>query len=153
MINVMKMRKKKIAQVIFLILSMLLIIFGCRNLKPNIKSFLKNGENFPVRSMKISLDVSRREELFNQMKEFSDKNKFEFNLIFYDVDKLIFLVDIYGDSFNVTAGDVPESPKEIMIAIYDEPFAETPNPNIDGIFSDLKTYIMKIPGIIVLEEK
>ncbi len=122
-------------------------------MKPNFKSFLTNGENLPVRSIKISLAVSRREELFNLMKEFSDKNKYEFNLIFYDVDKLIFLVAIYGDSFHISAGDVPESPAEISISIYDEPFAEIPNPNIDGIFSDLKTYIVKIPGLIILEEK
>ncbi len=153
MINVMKTQKKKIAKFIFLLLTMLLIIFGCANLKPNFKSFLTNGENLPVRSIKISLAVSRREELFNLMKEFSDKNKYEFNLIFYDVDKLIFLVDIYGDSFNISAVDVPESPAEISIRIYDEPFAETPNPKIDGIFSELKSYIVKIPGIIILEEK
>ncbi len=87
------------------------------------------------------------------MREFSEKNKFQFTLIFFDLDKMLFLVDITGDSVDITARDVPESPKEIKILIYDEPFAETPNPNIDRIFSDLKTYIMKIPGIIILEEK
>ena len=91
----MSSNSKKLFVVATLFLGLLLCIFGCLGTKPSIEKRLLNSGNPPIRRLRITIDVNRREELFAQLREFADKHAFEFHLTFYDRDNKIFLVEMY----------------------------------------------------------
>lgn len=145
---------KKLIVIVSLFLGILLCIFGCLNMKPNIEKGLSNPGNPPIRRLRIMIDVHQREELFAQLREFANKHAFEFHLTFYDRDKTIFLVELYREDLQILAADVPEAPKRINLRFLDQnPATPTSEETVDELFSDLKSFLDEIPNVTITEEQ
>jgi hypothetical protein len=117
------------------------------------QGFLRNGENAPIRSLRIIIEEDQRDELFARLKKFADAHALEYNLTFYDAAKKIFLVEIYGNGFHITASDVPDSPKEIDISFFNETSTRLPQTTVDELFKELKDDISGIPNVTITEQK
>lgn len=101
----------------------------------------------------MTIDESRREELFNQLRKFADKHDFEFHLDFYDPDEKIFLVAMYRDDLKILADHAPNDPTMISIDFYErDPANPTPKETVEDLFSDLKRFISEIPGVTITED-
>jgi len=147
----MSANSKKLIVIVSLFLGILLCL-GCIGMKPNIEKGLFNPGNPPIRRLRITIDVSRREELFVQLQEFAEKHAFEFHLTFYDRDNKIFLVELYRKDLQILAADVPDTPTMINLRFLDQnPATPTPEETVDELFNDLKSFLSEIPNITVTE--
>lgn len=146
-------KRKRLIVIMPLFLSILLCILGCLVLKPSLKGFLTNGENLPIKTLRITINESQRQELFDHLQKFADKHALKFTLTFYDSNKKIFLVAIYGDGFHISATAIPNDPKSIRIFFYNEGSTPTPQETVDNLFNDLKSSVSEIPNVTITEEK
>jgi hypothetical protein len=145
----MPANRKKLIVIIFLYFGILLCILGCVGMK----KALDNSDNPPIRRLRITIDESRREELFAQLQEFADKHAFEFHLTFYDRDNKIFLVELVREDLEILAADVPKAPTKIDLRFLDRNSAyPTPEGTVDELVSDLKSFINEIPNVTVTEQ-
>jgi len=113
-----------------------------------------------VKTLKITIESNRVQEIHNQIKKFADKHSLKFTLSFSS-DKSVFNLEMYGNRFHITgknsfhARDIDD----IYINFYTDTDNETPNSApisqemVDKLFSDLKSYISEIPNVIIVEEK
>ncbi len=130
----------------------LLCIVGCIGLS---KIAQKGSEGHPpIRGLTITIDESRREELFAQLRKFAEKHDFEFHLDFYDPDQKIFLIAMYREDLKILADHAPNDPTMISLDFYErDPDNQTPKETVDDLFSDLKSFISAIPNVTITEEK
>ncbi len=128
---------------LILIAYLLLGILGCIT--------TSNPNSNPVRSLKINIDSSQREEFFTQMREFADKHSLEFVLSFYDSDEKIFLLEISGEDFMILASPVRSSPGKFDIDFFNKTSIPTPQQTVDELFKDLKNFLGEIQNITIEE--
>lgn len=111
-----------------------------------------------VKSLVITIDANRDDEVYNQLRKFADSHSLEFTLSFSS-DKSLFHLEIYGEGFHINGEDRLRSKgvDDINIILYTDTSNEFENPTpisqetIDELFSDLKRYINEIPNIVVEE--
>lgn len=115
----------------------------------------QNGSEgqLPLKILMITIDVSRRDELFARLQKFADNHAFEFHLDFHDANKKIFLVGMYRDDLKILAGNVPNDPITIDLGIYEQnPADPTLKKVVNDLVSDLKSFLNEIPNIKIIEE-
>jgi len=106
-----------------------------------------------IRSLKIKIDESQREELFAQFQKFADKHTFEFILSDYGTTDH-FLVEIWGESILITASDDPGDLESVTIFFSGKhPRNSVDEETVDELLDDLKSYINEIPNVTLTEEK
>lgn len=110
--------------------------------------------NLPIRRLLITIDVNRREELFDQLQKFAAKH--DFRLLIREVEVIpegIF-IEMYRADLKILAADVPEAPTMIDLGIYErDPANPTPEETVDALFSDLKGFLSEIPNVTMTEEQ
>jgi hypothetical protein len=141
-------RKKLIATVL---LSFLLCIFGC--IGPAEVAQKGSQGNLPLRMLRITIDVNRREELFAQLRKFAEKHGFEILIREVQVIPEGIFIEMYRNDIKILAGDDASDPTLIELGIYDiDPKHPTSPETVDGLFSDLKSLISEVPNVTVTEE-
>ena len=109
----MATQRTKLRVVVFICLGVLLFALGCilpnRTVYPNSLA--------PVRSLRITVEMSQREVFFDQLQKFPDKHTFEFTLSDYGTTDH-FLAEIWGENISTTASDVPGTSKFVTTSIY-----------------------------------
>lgn len=134
------------------ILGVLCCVFGCVSIVKNLGT--KNPtETLPIRTLSIKMDENQHEELFTQLRQFSEKHRLKFNLSLYEKQKQFFLV-MDGKGLEITVAPRPITRTEIRFNFYEKDAANPPSTEIvDELFSDLKDLLMEIPNVTVTEEK
>jgi hypothetical protein len=138
--------------IVSLFLGFLLCIFGCIGFAQIAK---KGSEGqAPISALRITIDVSRREELFDQLQKFASKHSFR--LLIRDVEvipKGIF-IEMYRDDIEIHAGSDASDPTMIDLGIYErDPKHPTQIATVDVLVSDLRSFISEIPNVTITEEK
>jgi len=130
----------------------LLCIFGCIVFAEIAQ---KGSEgNMPIRVLRITIDVSRREELFDQLQEFAGKHGFKLFIRKVEVIPEGIFIEMYRGDLKILAGDTPSDPTMIDLGIYErEPKYPTSEETVDELFRDLKSLLSEIPNVTVTEEK
>src|SRR5688572_29471550 len=145
-------RRRTVPTAVFLLLCTLLWILGC-NAIPSIKKALTPDPNkFPVKSWKITLDLTQREEFFTQLQNFADKHALELRSTFYDADKKGFLIVLAGDGFHISAVSRRNHPQEIRILFFNEASPPTSQETFNKLSVDLKNSLKEIPNVIIREK-
>lgn len=110
----------------------------------------------PIKTLSIKVDENRREDLFAQLKEFSNKNQLEFILTFYTRDKEndTFLLEMYGEGLEISAFSKPIARTELDIRFFiQDPTRPPSKEKIEELYNDLKIYINQVPNVLIIEEK
>jgi hypothetical protein len=150
--------RKKLILIVGLILIVVLCILGFISLKPNIESFLHNGEIIPIRNLNISIDESQRETLFAQLRKFADKHGFEIMIRDADVYQGPsgngFYIEILRNDITITAIGIPSAPVTVSINFYENNPEHPPSKQtVDDLFNDLDIFISQIPNVTISQEK
>lgn len=132
-------------------LSVLLCIFGCKGLADVAQK--RSQGNLPLRVLRITIDVNRREELFAQLRQFAEKHGFEILIREVQVIPEGIFIEMYRNDIKILAGDDASDPTLIELGIYDrDPKHPTSPETVDELFSDLKSLISEVPNVTVTEE-
>jgi len=148
--------QRRLLLIMFLFL-LLLFMSGCFiNMKRVIEIASDNREQLPIRSLRITIDPSQREDFFEQLQKFADKHAFDFKLSDYGTGGANFLVEILSEDIEILAVDIPKAPEMISVRFYDRrrstPVSEETMDVINELAIDLENYIMEIPEITILEQ-
>ena len=113
-----------------------------------------DGGQLPMRSLRITIDVNRREELFTQLRGFAEKHGFKILVREVKVHPDGIYIEMYRNGLEILANDVPKSPTEISLGFYNRyPVLPASQETVDELFSDLKAFISEIPNVTISEEK
>lgn len=108
----------------------------------------------PIRSLRITIDVNRREELFTQLQGFAEKHAFEILIREVEVHPDGIYIEMSRNDLKILAGDVPKSPTKISLRFYNKyPALPASQETVDELLNDLKSFINEIPNVSVTEEK
>ena len=133
-----------------LLLGVLLCIFGYIAVVATTHA----GAQPPMRTLIITIDVNRREELFTQLREFAEKHGFEILIREVKVHPDGIFIAMYRNNLKILANDVPKSPTKINLGFYDRyPALPASEEIVDELFRDLKASISEIPNVTITEEK
>jgi len=133
------------------ILGILLCVFGCVNLADNFNT-KDPSEKLPIRTLSIQIGEDQREELFVQMRKFSEKHHLEFYLSFYD-NKQTFYIVMDGEGLAISALSFVASTELDFDFFEKDPTNPPSQETVDELFSDLKIFIGEIPDVTITEEK
>ena len=141
------------------ILGILVCVFGCAKMIATSSSEY-NGRypsvRLPIRTLSIQIEENQREELFVQLRKFSDKHQLRFDLNFYKGEEgnEIFSVVMYGDTLHISALSKSINTRELDIRFYEEDPTNPPSQEtVDELYNDLKAFISEIPNVTIVEEK
>lgn len=106
------------------------------------------------KALQITLDESRREELFVQMQKFADEHSLEF-VLSLSSDKSVFSIEMDREGFHITCKPVIGSPNDIAITFFID-YSKDPTARsleaVDKLFSELKNFLEEIPNVTITEE-
>jgi hypothetical protein len=109
-----------------------------------------------IKSLLITIDENRKQEVLDQLQKFADKHSLDFKLSFSS-DKSIFHLEIYGDGFHIIGGQGLKD--NIRTTFYIDSNNETPNPTpfpqetFDELFNELKNFLEEIPNATIVEDE
>jgi hypothetical protein len=132
----------------------------------DLKSHLKEIPSMIIKEKLKRLKVTMEEnqtsqrfpELYIQLQEFAHQHSLEFTTISYDPELETFLVEVNGDSFQITIEVVRSIPGEVNIDFYiyydknGDP-SSISQKTIDELFNHLKSFFGKIPNVAITEAK
>ena len=108
----------------------------------------------PIRSLRITIDKSQRERLFDQFRKFADKHGFEYQISDFNTNGENFQFWMSRDDITIIANNVPPNPTRVPIRFYAKyPGYPVDEETVDELFSDLKSFISEIPNVTITEEK
>ena len=154
----MSAKRKKFIVIICLSLffGVMLCVLGYTRMRSlfNMMEVSSNGQA-PIRSLRITLDKSQREQLFDQLRKFADKHIFEIQIDEINAASgMHFNVWMSRDDILIIASDVPKAPTKVRISFYDKnPSHPAHKETVNDLFSDLKSFISEIPSVTITEEK
>jgi len=115
-----------------------------------------------IKSLIITVDKNREQEVLDQLQKFANKHSLEYKLSFLSSDKSLFHLEIYGDGFHITSRDrlqlKNQDVEDISMTFYTDINNKTPNPTsipqetLDEFYNDLKNFLEEIPDATVTEE-
>jgi hypothetical protein len=109
----------------------------------------------PIRILSIQIDENKREELFAELRKFSEKHHLEFHLSLYTRETAndTFLVDMRGETFHISVASKPINKTEMDFHfIVDDPTSPPSQETVDRLYDDLKTFIKEIPNVTITNE-
>jgi len=107
----------------------------------------------PMRSLQITIDVNRREELFTQLRGFAEKHGFE--ILIREVKVHPDGIYIYMSRYDlkIQAHDISDSPPQIIIWFYNRyPALPASRETVDELYKELKAFIIEIPDVTITEK-
>jgi hypothetical protein len=111
----------------------------------------------PIRSLRVTINPSQREELFGQFQKFADKHGFEVVISDYGTGFESYVVEMQRDYIQIAAMHNSHDREIVEIGFYDEtratPVADKTIDTIDELIIDLKNFISEIPNVTVTEKK
>jgi hypothetical protein len=108
----------------------------------------------PVRSLRITLEESQREQLFDQFRNFADKHGFQFHISDYGTGGEDYLIEMSRNDINIDASIIHPDPKIVSIGFYARyPGYPVDEKTVDDLLNDLKSFIREIPNVTITEEK
>ncbi len=128
-------------------------VTGCFSASPKINLGKSEPSSLPIRGLSIRLDLTQREKFFSQLRKFADKHSLEFSLTFFDADEESFFVVMYGDNFHIVCNSMSNHPEEVAINFYTETTFVAPPEVVDELMGDLKSFIVEIPSLSIIEER
>ena len=138
------------------ILGILICVFGCAKMIATSSSEYNESYpsvRLPIRTLSIRVDKDQREELFSQLRKFSEKHRLSFDLAFYR-DKEIFSIAMGDETIDISGLSKPITTTELDINFYEEdPTNPLSQKTVDELFNDLKIFISEIPNVTITEEK
>jgi hypothetical protein len=105
-----------------------------------------------IKSLRITIDDSREQEVLGQLQKFADKHSLDLRL---SSSSYLLYLELYGDGFHIV---VREGANDFRATFYIDSNNETPNPTpfpqdtFDELFNDLKNFLEEIPDATVTEE-
>lgn len=105
-----------------------------------------------IKSLRITIDDSREQEVLDQLQKFADKHSLDLRL---SSSSYLLYLELYGDGFHIV---VREGANDFRATFYIDSNNETPNPTpfpqetFDELFNDLKNFLEEIPNALVTEE-
>ena len=147
--------RTKFIMAVVLFLGVLVCILGCIGAKVLSDKVEKASSQLPIRSLIITIDETRQEELFAQLQKFADKHAFEIKIgHFFGTGGENFLFEMLRDDVYIHAGNVPSDLRVIYIRFYYKDRAHlAPKQVVDDLYNDLKSFISEIPDATITEEK
>jgi hypothetical protein len=109
-----------------------------------------------IKSLIITIDENRDQEVLDQLQKFAEKHSLEFILSLssgkapYDFDPVV-----YGDGFHIIGGRRAQG---VYIIFYTDINNKTPNPapipqeTLDELFNDLQSFLGEIPNATVADQ-
>ena len=108
----------------------------------------------PLKSFVLSIDRSQQKTLIEQSRKFSDKYGFQFDVAYFTPNREDFRIDMIRKDVEVVILNLPMNLDHYDVAFYnfdcDHPTVAS---DIEGLVTDLKSLIGKIPSAIITEEK
>ena len=145
----MKLKYKKPIIFICLCLSSLFATLGCGLLNRS------GGGNsvLPVKSLTLTIDRSQREDLFEQLRKFTEKHGFESRLTDFNTNGENFQFSMTRNDVTIIVGDIPPDQTLVKIRLYAKyPGYTVDESTIDELFTDLKVFLSEIPNVRIVEE-
>lgn len=148
-------QRKRLILIVCLLFSTL-FLFGCFfDMKRIGEITAENQEQLPIRSMKVTIDPSHREELFNQFQKFADMHQFEIEISDYGTGGESYLVWMLKENIKVIATHTPHDRKTVSIGFYNQsrtnPVSEETLETIDELIIDLQKLIKEIPDVTIVK--
>jgi hypothetical protein len=132
------------------IVAILICVFGCANLADNFNT-KDPSEKLPIRTLSIQIDENQREELFVQLRKFSEKHVLEFYLNFYGGGET-FSIEMRGKGIQIAA--LSTNTRKLNISFFEEDPTNPPSQEtVDELYNDLKAFISEVPNVTITEEK
>jgi len=108
----------------------------------------------PVRRLRITIDESQREELFEQFQKFAEKHSFEIDITDFNTNGEHFQVWMSGDGIQIVADDDPGNSRSVSIDFYGKyPGSPVDEETVDELLNELKSFISEIPNVTISEKK
>lgn len=98
------------------------------------------------------MDLDQRQEFFTQLQKFADKHSLKLDLRFDDAEKKDFFAHLQGDAYEIIIASRSGFPTEMSISFLNNASLPTSQKTFDGLVVDLKSFIGKIPTIIIKEK-
>ncbi len=136
-----------------LIFVVTLFILGCKDTRVLLTD-TGDSSQLPVRKLRVTVNKSQREELFNQLRDFANHHDLKFILTDYGTGDN-FLVEILGADIKILAVISRPDPEIMSIGFYSKT-PEDPPPDektVDDLLKDLKRFISEIPNATITEER
>ena len=133
-----------------LYLGVILGTFGCTLLNKVADGISQE----PIRRLRVIINESQRDELFEQFQKFAAKHSFEIDITDFNTNGEHFQVWISGNGVQIVADDDPSNSRSVSIDLYGiylgYPVDEE---SVDALLTDLKSFINEIPNVTITEEK
>ena len=131
-----------------LYLSLMLDVLGCTPLNK-----VTDGISLePERRLRITIDESQREELFEQFRKFSDKHSFEILIREAGPNGEGFFVEIMRSDVYINATITRVDPKIVSMGFFNKQPDSTSSETVNDLVRDLKNFISEIPNVTITEE-
>jgi hypothetical protein len=98
--------------------SVFLCVLACVGIGLLSNRLEEGSSQAPVKSLRVSIDKSQRQELFDQLRKFADKHAFEYSLTDYGGQGKYFLVYILGNNIEILAVETSRNSDVFAIRFY-----------------------------------
>jgi hypothetical protein len=144
--------RAKMMEAIFL--SVVLCIFACIGIGMLLTKLGEGSGRAPVQGLRVTINKSQREELFDQLQKFADKHAFEFLLRKAGPNGEGYFIEMLRDDIYINASITRVDPKIVSIRFYNNDTTYPASREIvDGLLNDLKSFLSEITDIRITEEK
>lgn len=111
-----------------------------------------DGEQLPIRSMRVTIDEYQRDVLFEEFRKFAEKHDFEILIRDSGLSGELFQVYMSRQNIEIISRN-PFDPSIFRVGLYNKnPSLPIPQETADELFNDLKAFISEIPGVTIAEE-
>jgi|SRR5688572_19449999 len=134
-----------------ILLGVLVCILACAGAVAA-NSIVGDDEQLPRGSLKVTIDESQREALFDQFQKFSEKHGFEISIRDSGLSDELF--QVYMSRYDLKIiGRNPFDPRIFRIGFYNKyPGLPASQDAVDNLVNDLKAFISEIPNVTITEE-
>lgn len=130
---------------------MIFCLLGCINLVDNF-STTNPTKRLPIKTLRIQIDESQHEELFNQMKFFSQKHNLEFHLSFQNNNETFF-IDMEGQGLQIVSLSFVND-NELNFRFFEkEPNNPPKQETVDNLYDELKIFLHEISSVVIILEE
>ena len=143
--------------VLFACLINIPLLVGCiLNIRQLVEVAGDNRGQLPIRSLRVTIDPSQREELFEQFRKFAEKHGFKIEISDYGTGGENYLIWMLRDNIKIIAGHSRPDPELVSVGFYEQnratPIPEETIETIDELVVDLMSFINEIQNVTITEE-